>query len=116
MIQIEINGNILKVKLENNSSAKTLKESLEAGPITLQMDDYGNMEKVGSLGHSLPTNDRHLTTKAGDVILYQGHNLVIYHRPNTWSFTKLGEVLDLDEDEIRQKLGEGPMQVTLTLD
>lgn len=56
-----------------------------------------------------------MTTKAGDVILYQGHNLVVYHKPNTWSFTKLGEVEGLNAAEIEKQLGQGPMNVTLTL-
>lgn len=116
IMNVHINGSDLKVRLDNNSSALALIELLEEGPLELEMDDYGNMEKVGSLGHQLPTNDERITTKPGDVILYQGHNLVIYHKPNTWSFTKLGEVLDMEENEIRQKLGEGPMQVILSLD
>lgn len=79
------------------------------------MEDYGNMEKVGDLGQQLERNDKHITTQPGDVILYQGHFLVIYYRPNTWNFTKIGEVIDLDATELRTALGQGDMTVTLTL-
>ncbi len=30
----------------------------------------GNMEKIGSLGTSLPRNDEQITTEPGDLILY----------------------------------------------
>lgn len=37
----------------------------------LQIGDYGNMEKVGSLSSSLPRNDEQITATFGDLILYQ---------------------------------------------
>lgn len=39
----------------------------------------GNMEKVGSLGMTLPRNDRQITAAPGDLILYQGNSFVIYY-------------------------------------
>ena len=54
-------------------------EQLAKGDITVEMEDYADMEKVGTLGISLPRNDRPTTTGPGDLILYQGHNFVIYY-------------------------------------
>ncbi|MCR4676940.1 MAG: hypothetical protein K5634_06935 [Sphaerochaetaceae bacterium] len=36
------------------------------------MHDYGNFEKVGSLGMSFPRNDMRITTEAGDIGLLSG--------------------------------------------
>ena len=116
MVNIEVNGETLKVKLSDNSSAEALKALLEEGPLTVEMEDYANMEKVGSLGTDLPRNDERITTGAGDVILYQGNQLVIYYAPNTWTFTRLGKVQDLTGEELYQILGSGSVTATLTLE
>jgi hypothetical protein len=44
------------------------------------------MEKVGSLGTSLPANDERITTKPGALVLYQGNALVIYYATNSWNY------------------------------
>ena len=62
---------------------------LSAGPLEIDMQDYVDMEKVGSLGQDLPVNDEQITTEAGDLILYQGNSFVIYYAPKTWNFTRL---------------------------
>ena len=68
-------GETFTAMLVDNSSTRALKEQLAKGDITVEMEDYADMEKVGSLGISLPRNDRRTTTGPGDLILYQGHNL-----------------------------------------
>ena len=73
------------------------------------------MEKFGSFGVQLPTNDEHITTEAGDVILSEGNLLVIYYAPNTCSFTRLGKVQNLSETELRKVLGKGNIKAILTL-
>ena len=70
-------GKTFTATLEDNSSAKALREQLAKGNITIEMNDYGDMEKVGSLGINLPRNDRQTATEPGDIILYLGNNLVI---------------------------------------
>ena len=78
------------------------------------MEDYGGFEKVGLLPRRLPTNDERITTQPGDVILYQGEQLAIYYATNTWSFTRLGSLVDLGENELREVLGEGSVTVTIS--
>lgn len=56
---------------DTETEAEALKELLAEGPLTIDMSDYGNMEKVGPIGTSLPRNDEQITTGAGDIILYQ---------------------------------------------
>ena len=102
--------------LAENSSAEALKALLAEGDLTIEMSDYGNMEKVGRIGQSLPRNDEHITTSPGDLILYQGSNLVIYYATNTYTLTRLGRIDNVEEDELRTALGEGSVTVTLSLD
>lgn len=76
--------------------------------------DYANMEKVGELGMTLPRNDQQITTQAGDIILYQGNKLVIYYAPNSWNFTRLGKIDDISAKELKNILGSGNVEITLT--
>jgi hypothetical protein len=108
-------GKEFTAALVQNSSTESLKELLEVGPITIRMRDYGNMEKVGGLGKSLPTNDERITTAPGDLILYQGNAFVIYYAPNTWTFTRLGRINDVTQNELKTALGEGDVTVTFSL-
>ncbi len=112
---IEVNGQTLRADLSDNSSSQTLREILAEGPLTVSMSDYGNMEKVGPLGADLPRNDEQITTGPGDIILYQGNKLVIYYDQNSWNFTRLGKLRDVDAQELRDILGAGDVSVTLSL-
>lgn len=115
MITLTVNGSTLTATLADNSSARALKDLLADGPLTVQMSDYASMEKVGSLGTSLPTNNEQITTEAGDLILYQGSAFVIYYAPNSWNFTRLGKINDVAADELMEILGDGDVEVTLSL-
>ena len=95
MLYITVNGTTLTATLANNSSAEAFRELLANGPCTIQMSDYGNFEKVGPLGQSLPTNNQQITTEAGDIILYQGNQITIYYDRNSWNFTRLGKINDV---------------------
>ena len=59
---LTIGGNVLTATLEENSSAAALVKLLEEGPITISMRDYAKIEKVGSIGTVLPTNNQQITT------------------------------------------------------
>lgn len=80
------------------------------------MSDYGNMEKVGPIGQSLPRNDQQTTTGPGDVILYQGNSLVIYYDTNSWNFTRIGKIENVTREELLSALGSGSVSVTFFLD
>lgn len=79
------------------------------------MSDYGNMEKMGPIGKDLPTNDEEITTKAGDLILYQGNSLVIYYDENSWNFTRLGKIEGVTGEELLDAFGDGDVTVTFSL-
>jgi len=114
IMYIKINNTILTATLVDNSSAKALMELLSKNPLTIQMQDYGGFEKVGSLGQTLPRNDEQITTTAGDLILYQGNSFVIYYAPNTWNFTRLGKINNISQEELKKTLGNGNVTVTLS--
>ena len=80
------------------------------------MSDYASMEKVGPIGASLPTNDEQISTGAGDIILYQGNSLVIYYDTNSWSFTRIGKIEDVTQEELLEALGSKDVTVTFSLD
>ena len=109
-------GRTFTATLVDNTSAQALVEQLAKGDITVDMEDYADMEKVGTLGISLPRNDRPTTTGPGDLILYQGHNFVIYYDTNSWNFTRLGKIDNISQTELKAALGEGDVRVTLSLE
>jgi hypothetical protein len=114
-IYLQIGERTYTATLTDNSSAQALKELLAAGPVTIDMRDYGNMEKVGGLGTNLPTNDEQTTTEPGDLILYHGNAFVIYYAANSWNFTRLGKINDISQEELKEALGDGNVTVTLSL-
>lgn len=115
VMYLYINGNKLEVTLAKNSSVEALVEILKKGDITYTADDYGNFEKVGSLGHSLPTENSQITTEAGDVILYSGNQIVLFYGSNSWSYTRLGKINGYSTSELRTLLGAGSGSVQIKL-
>ncbi len=114
-MKINVNGHIMTATLENNSSAEALVKLLESGPVTIDMSDYANFEKVGELPQELPRNDEQLDTDYGDLILYLGKQFVIYYDKNSWNFTKLGHIDNVTQEELKNILGDGNVTVELSL-
>lgn len=102
--------------LADNSSVEALKELLAEGPLTINMNDYAGMEKVGPIGTSLPRNDEQISTGAGDIILYQGNSLVIYYDTNSWDFTRIGKIEGVTGEELLEAFGDGDVTVTFSLE
>ena len=111
---VEVGGKHFTATLEDNKAADTLAEMMQEDPVTVQMSDYGGFEKVGDLGTELPTSNRQTTTQAGDIVLYQGNQIVIFYGSNSWSYTRLGRIDDLTGWETA--LGDGDATVTFALE
>ena len=94
-LKLKIKNFEFKVNLEDNEATKELLNIIKNEEITISFDDYGGFEKVGDLGRSLPTNNERITTKPGDIVLYQGDQIVMFYGSNTQSYTMLGHVEDL---------------------
>jgi len=116
-IQITIDGTTLPIVLVKNAATEALVSALQEAPITYTASDYGGFEKVGALGRSLPATDSHITTEAGDVILYSGNQLVLFYGSNSWSYTRIGKMEYGSMDALKSflKAGEGDIRVTLSL-
>lgn len=110
---VTVGENTFTANFADNEGAQALKELLAGGPITLEMRDYGGFEKVGALGQSLPTSNTQITTQAGDIVLYQGDQIVMFYGSNTWSYTQLGKIDDLTGWE--EALGSGDLSIVISL-
>lgn len=111
---VEVGGSRFTATLEDNEAVDALVQMMEENPVTIQMSDYAGFEKVGSLGASLPTSNSQTTTQAGDIVLYQGNQIVIFYGSNSWSYTRLGRIDDLTGWE--SALGNGDVTVTFSLE
>lgn len=111
---VQVGGSTFTATLEENAAVDALVEMMEQGPVTIQMSDYSGFEKVGSLGTSLPTSNQQTTTQAGDIVLYQGNQIVMFYGSNSWSYTRLGYIDDLTGWE--EALGGGDVTVTFSLE
>ena len=114
-IKIEANGTTLTATLKDNVSTRALINLLKGEPLTINMNDYAGMEKVGPIGTTLPQCNERLTTQPGDLILYLGQYFVIYYAPNTYSLTPLGKIDNTSGDELIRILGNGDVTVTISL-
>ena len=113
---IEVNGKIFYASLEDNTSAKAFAEKLDPAPLSVDMHDYGNFEKVGDLPWTLPRNDEEITTEPGDIILYNGSSITIYYGQNTWNFTRLAKIENTGREELLSALGAGDVTVKFWLE
>lgn len=112
---LTLNGRYFTATLADNSATDALKERLAQGALEVRLDDYGDMEKVGSLGISLPRTDRQTTTEPGDIMLYQGSSIVIFYGSNSWAYTPLAKVDGVSTREEMLELLGGKGAITLTL-
>lgn len=110
---LTVEGVTFPATFADNQGAEALADLLTDGPLTLSLEDYGSFEKVGSLGQSLPTSNTHITTQSGNIVLYQGNQIVLFYGSNAWSYTPLGQVTDLTGWQ--EALGHGDVTVTFSL-
>ena len=112
-MNVQIGNHTFTATLEDNQAVAELVEMMEEGPVTITLDDYGGFEKVGPLGRSLTANNSQTTTTAGDIVLYNGNNIVMFYGSNSWIYTLLGKIDDLTV--WTDALGRGSVTAVLTL-
>lgn len=105
----------VNVDWEANSSVDALKELVSSGPLSIDMSMYGGFEQVGSIGQSLPREDKQTTTESGDIVLYSGNQLVVFYGSNSWAYTRLGHISDKTDAEIEALLSKGDVTITLSI-
>ena len=111
---MKIDDTIVDATWENNDSVKKLLEYAKNG-LKIAMHQYGGFEQVGSIGATLPSNDKSITTSAGDICLYQSNQLVVFYGSNTWSYTKLGHI-NLSKSELTELLDNKDVGIELSLE
>ena len=113
-MKVSIGNSVFTATLENNSAVDSLIEMMKNEPLVIDMSDYSGFEKVGSLGKTLPANNRQTTTQSGDIVLYSGDQIVIFYGSNSWSYTRIGRIDDLSGWE--DALGSGSVTVTFSIE
>lgn len=113
-MNVQIGDYTFTATLENNTAVEELMAMMKEGPVTIQMNDYSGFEKVGPLGRSLTTSNSQTTTSAGDIVLYNGNNIVMFYGSNSWSYTRIGKIDDLTDWE--KALGSGSITAVFTLE
>ena len=112
-MNVQVGDVVFSATLEENEAVSALVELMRESPVVIQMSDYSGFEKVGSLGTSLPASNSQTTTQAGDIVLYNGNQIVIFYGSNSWSYTRLGHIDDLSGWE--EALGSGDVTVIFSL-
>ena len=112
-MNVQIGNTVFTVTLEDNAATCELVEMLREAPVSINMNDYGSFEKVGPLGRSLTTDNHQITTTAGDIVLYQGNQIVMFYGSNSWSYTKIGRIDDLTG--WKEALGNGSITAVFSL-
>ena len=113
-LKIAVDGVNIPVEWEDNESVKALKK---LAPLTVEMSAYGGFEQIGSLGSrakTLPRNDTPITTRPGDIVLYSGNQIVIFHGSNSWSYTRLGKITGKSQSELSEILDKSGVTLTIS--
>ena len=113
-MNVQVGDVVFSATLEENEAVSALVEMMRESPVVIQMSDYSGFEKVGPLGTSLPASNSQTTTQAGDIVLYNGNQIVIFYGSNSWSYTRLGHIDDLTGWE--DALGSGDVTVIFSLE
>lgn len=114
-MNITIDGVTKSVTLVDNAAARALVARLQESPVTVTLNTSGGFEIWGVLGFSLPTSNEQITAQPGDVILYNGSNICLFYGSNSWSYTRLGHIDGLTEEELRTFLHAGESNIKVML-
>lgn len=114
-IQLTVGNQTATATLVDNAATRSLISLLADGPIEINMSDYGGFEKVGALPQPLPTSNSQISTEPGDIMLYQGNQMVIFYGTNSWSYTRLGKIDGATAESVRQFLGSGNIKLTISM-
>ena len=112
-MNVKIGDAVFTATLEDNAAVREFVDMMKDAPVTIDMSDYSGFEKVGSLGRSLTASDSQMTTNAGDIVLYNKNQIVMFYGSNSWSYTKIGHIDDLSG--WKEALGDGNITAVFSL-
>ena len=116
MLKLYIDEQEITVTWENNESVMALFELAEKGSVNITTSRYGGFEQVGPIGQSLPRHDVHTETGPGDIVLYSGNQIVVFYGTNSWSYTKLGHIENMSNQELTQLLNKNNVSLRLSIE
>lgn len=108
-MKLSVDNQELDVIWENNASVEAIKNLC---PLSINMHRYGGFEQVGSIGQSIVSNDKRITTLPGDIVLYSSNQIVIFFGNNTWEYTKLGHI-NLSDNELNNLLNKENVSLSI---
>ena len=112
-MNVQVGDKTFTATLEDNAAAREFIGLMQESPVSIEMSDYSGFEKVGPLGRSLTEDNSRITTDAGDIVLYNGDNIVMFYGSNSWSYTRLGHIDDLTGWE--EALGSGRITAVFSI-
>ncbi|KIR03581.1 hypothetical protein P261_02396 [Lachnospiraceae bacterium TWA4] len=112
-MNVKVGNKTFTATLEKNKAVDEFIQMMKEKPVTISMRDYSGFEKVGSLGKSLTTSNRQTTTKSGDIVLYNGNQIVVFYGSNSWSYTRIGKINNLTG--WKEALGSRDVSITFSL-
>jgi len=115
-IRLRIDDVLMSVTWQDNNATRELKKILRDKDLVINTTQYGGFEQVGPIGQSLPRNDDQTTTQAGDIVLYSGNQIVVFYGSNSWAYTRLGHIIDKTRQELKELLGNGDVEITISME
>jgi hypothetical protein len=112
-VKIQIGRRIFNAKLLDNASSQALMVMM---PITITMTELNKNEKYYNMPNKLPANPQRVANiNNGDLMLYGSDCLVLFYKSFTtsYSYTRLGYLEDVSE--LASTLGNGNVEITLSL-
>ena len=111
-IRIQIGGKVFTARLEDNETARAFAAML---PLTLDMRDLNDNEKVIELSKKLPGEVSNPgTILVGDLMIWNSRSLVLFYKtfPTSYSYSRLGRIEDTAG--LIEAVGAGTVTVTFT--
>ena len=112
-MRLKIDETDVEVLWQDNDAVKQLRKIVKDKPLEIKMSKYGGFEQVGYLGFELPDEDNQISTNSGDIMLYNGNNIVIFYGSNSWAYTRLGKITDKDEKQLNELLSDHDVMLTI---